>query len=105
MSQPFITYREDDQTGVHYYILQKAFPNYVGRIQNVADLDSICCISIPGYSLHINFAGRIDGNFIPNHKGALEDINNIFVQMAEWYLKERINKQMDRYSKFKSIKR
>ncbi len=106
MSQPFITYMEGKEEGSkpEYYILQKAFPNYQGRIIEYPIPDSLVCINIPGYTLYINFAGRIDGNFVPSYKHAMEEMEAIFIQMVEWFLKEIIDKKKDKYLKFKVIK-
>lgn len=98
---PFITYTETIDGVKRYFILQKAFPNYVGEIKTFHKERSICYKPISGHMLWVDFAGRIDGNFVPAYKTALQEMDAIFEQMANWYYEHEILPNPKKYLKFK----
>jgi len=100
----FITYREKDNEGVlQYYILQRNFPHYVGRLSSFPVEGAICQSPLPGYNLWIVFSGTINGNFIPSFPNEIVNIQLIFDNMAVWFHSERVLMDKKRYNKFKIV--
>ncbi len=98
---PYATYREPDEVGrICFFILQKAFPNYVGLLVTNPVEGAIINVPIADYNLWITFNGTIAGNFIPAWKGVTNDITQVFYSMAEWYYINRV-KGEKKYEKFK----
>lgn len=97
----FITYRETINEKLEYYVLQKSFPHYQGRIVNYPVEGAIINTPIAGYNLWITFANTLRGNFIPAFKGVGEEIEHVFSNMSNWFLSERISKEPKKYEKFK----
>lgn len=98
---PYISYREPNEDGLLcYYILQKAHPNYVGIIANGILEKALSYAVVPGYSLYVNFAGTIQGNFIPHHQFVLEEIGIVMTAMSDWFLYNRIATDLKKYNKF-----
>ena len=99
---PYISYREPNEDGLLcYYILQKAHPNYVGIIANGILEKALSYAVIPGYSLYVNFAGVLNGRFIPSYPDVLKEIDLTINDMAEWFYYNRISGQLKKYSRFK----
>jgi len=99
---PFITYREQNAEGsLEYYILQKGYPNYIGRLVAYPVEGALNNTPITDHHLYITFAGALMGNFIPAHKGELQNITEVFSQMAEWYFINRISPDLKKYKKWK----
>jgi hypothetical protein len=97
---PYITYREPDSEGkLQYYILQKRFPHFVGKIIETPKI-SLVLVPIAGYSLYVCWAGTLMGNLIPNHRNIEEEIKDSFVKMAEWFYQERILTEPKKYKKW-----
>lgn len=105
MRPDFITYREPGVSGEHleYYILQRAFPHYVGRLVAYPIEGALANAAITDHHLHITFDGCLLGNFILANKGELESIAEIFSQMAEWYYVNRIAVDLKKYKKWRII--
>ncbi len=99
---PFITYREpDEENRLCFYILQKAFPHYVGLLVSSPRENGLVNAPIPGYKLWITYAGCLHGNFFPGHSTAIAEVNQVFNLMAEWYYVNRIKIQPKKYKGFK----
>lgn len=96
----YITYREEYNGELCYFILQKAFPNFVGRVVNYPVEGALANAPIAGFNLWVTFAGRVDGNFLPSEKDILTQIEAIFFSMAEWYFANRIEPHYKKYLKF-----
>lgn len=98
---PFITYRDVDENGeLQYYILQRAFPHYVGILSS-NPLTTSWQSPIAGYHLNVVYAGTIRGNVMPIYRGADRDILLALEEMANWYYHNRIIKEPGKYKKFK----
>src|SRR5678816_3056798 len=83
---PYITFREMDEEGrLCFFILQKAFPNYIGLLVSSPREGGIVNAPIPKYRLWITYAGVLSGNFFPGHSGALQEVQQVFNSMSEWY--------------------
>jgi len=53
---PFITFRDEDKNKqLQYYILQRAFPYYVGQIVTMPKEGSIINKPIPSYKMWVTF--------------------------------------------------
>lgn len=101
--QPFISYRENNETGILcYYILQKKHPHYIG-IVSVGKLDTVLSsVPIAGYNLYVNFDGVLESkSFIPSYKDVLVDIELSMGRMGDWFLNNRIIPDAKKYQKFK----
>jgi hypothetical protein len=100
--QPFITYREIDETNtLRYYILQKEFPHCIGKVLAEPNHGAIVQGVVPGYNLYIISDGVLRGNFIAVYPSYKEELQLTFDSMAAWYHAERILKDEKRYEKFK----
>lgn len=101
---PYITYREHDGVGnLKYYILQRAFPHFIGVLSEHPNHGSLVSIPIHGYNLWVNFGGTIRGNIIPQYQNIQDEIQSIYNSMASWFYAERIMVDEKRYKKFKII--
>jgi hypothetical protein len=97
---PYITYREEKEGNLLYYILQKEHPHYVGVIAyNV--IENKIQIPITEHNLYVTFAGTIAGNYIPSYKDVVSQIENTMSSMAIWFYDNRILKEPKKYQKFK----
>lgn len=100
MIQPFISFRETDKNGIEgYYILQKKEPHYCARIYTEPNHQKLSYAPVAGYNLYVTFDGTLQGNFLPYYKGAINEINEVMMQMAIWFLENRIRQNQKRYSK------
>lgn len=99
--QPFLTFREEQDGVLKYFILQKEFPHNMALISNLPDLNAIAQGTVPGYNLWIISCGVLRGNFIAVYPSSKEDRQLAFDEMAEWFHVERILKDEKRYEKFK----
>jgi hypothetical protein len=93
MRKPYIVYIEDGAE----YILQKKFPNYIGRITNKLE-GHIAQFPISGYNLYVSFVGNLNGNFIQIDKFAAEEAQSTMADMANYFI-DNIDKQQ--YEKYK----
>ncbi len=101
---PYITYREPNEHGeLEFLILQKQFPNYVGRLVVYPVEGALANAPVTDHHLYISFYGCLMGNFIPANKGELENISLVFAHMSEWYYLNRISSDLSRYKKWKII--
>lgn len=98
---PFITFKDLDGSGVmQYYILQRDYPHYVGRIAYYPTGGSICEVPITGHNLYVSFAGVLRGHFVPVYPKVEEEINVVFHAMALWFYTNRIVVDPKRYKKW-----
>lgn len=98
---PFITYRELIDGKLEYFVLQKEFPHFLGRIVTFPVEHSLVNEPVAGYNLFITFAGSLRGNFIPDYKNITDDIQYTFERMALWFASERVIGGGKRFDKFK----
>lgn len=98
----FITYKEKDNNGnVYYYILQRGFPHFLGKIVTSPIEGSIINAPISKHNLWVTFNGTLRGNMIPNYKDIKNEIANTFTEMANFYYTEKIQPNEKSYHKFK----
>lgn len=98
---PFITFRDTDKSGeMQYYILQREYPHYCGRIAYYPTGGSICEVPITGHNLYVSFGGVLRGNFAPAYPKVEEEINHVFHAMALWFYENRVLKEPKRYKKW-----
>lgn len=101
---PFITFREKDNDGnLQYYVLQRGFPHYVGKISPYPIENPICQVALPGYNLWVVFDGVLRGNFAPSFPNELKNMQIVFENMAVWFHSERVVMSEKRYKKFKIV--
>jgi hypothetical protein len=99
---PFITFRDKDTNGdLQYYILQRAFPHFVGRISASPIEGALSNEPISGYNLWVTFNGTLVGNLIPNYVNIQKEISNVYFSMAAWFYAERIVMDKGRFKRFK----
>ncbi len=99
--QPFLTFREEDEGILKYFIVQKEFPHHQGLICTQPNLDALAQGTVSGYNLWIVSAGVLRGNFIAVYPSYKEDQQLVFDSMANWFYSERILKDEKRYERFK----
>ena len=97
----FITYREDIGNETGYFILQKEFPHYVGRIADRPIVNFIQPVPITDYRLWIIFNATLRGNFIPSYRDIGEEIKAVMNDMAAWFYENRILVNPKKYKKWK----
>src|ERR1700677_1075570 len=98
---PFITFKEEDKFGVlQYYILQRAYPHYLGVVAYYPTGEAICQVPVTAHHLYVTFAGVLRGNYIPAHQGVEIEIEPVFHAMALWFYDQRIMKDPKRYKKW-----
>lgn len=98
----YITFREEDKFGVTgYFILQKVSPHFVARVVNYPVEKSLSNSPVAGYNLYVTFDGTITGNFLPYYSGAIHEIDLLMIEMAAWFLENRIKTNEKKYAKFK----
>jgi len=92
MQNPYIIYREDGSD----YILQRNFPNYIGRITEKLER-SIAQYPIPGYNLYISFAGMLNGNFIQMDSLAVQHAEEIMSKMSSFFVQKLDKSKYEKY--------
>ena len=98
----YITFRDKDENGdLQYYILQRAFPHFVGRISAIPIEGALANEAIAGYNLWVTFNGTLVSNLIPNYRNIQEEISQVFFSMAAWFYAERVVMDKSRFKKFK----
>jgi hypothetical protein len=98
---PFITFREPLPSGeMGYFILQRAWPHYVGRI--VTDHADIYLVGaqVPHYWMWVSFSGTLQGNLVQAQQNVITEIRTVMTLMANWFEKERISPQPKKYAKW-----
>lgn len=102
---PFITFQNQGE----YYILQSKHPNYIGKILRFEsdkemefynNSDSIYSTTVPGYRIGITFSGALQGNQLLFHPQWRDELRAIFENMAQFYLKDRILVNENKWRKY-----
>lgn len=100
--EPYITFRDTDKNDeLQYYILQRAFPHYIGVIKYKPSDAALFYLSISGHHLYILYAGTLQGNFLPGYKDAIDEMELVIKGMAEWFYASRIVVEPNKYKKWK----
>lgn len=95
----FITFRDKDHNGaLLYYIADRQYPNLVAKVV-YEPAPHYHCFPIEGYGLFVQFDGVISGRLLPVNVKK-EIIQPTLVEMADWYLKNRILVKEGRYKRF-----
>lgn len=98
---PFITFKDFDKDGqVQYYILQREYPHFVGKIAYYPTGGSICEVPVTAHNLYVSFSGVLRGNFVPAYPKVEEEITAVFHAMALWFYSNRILQDPKRYRKW-----
>lgn len=97
---PYITFRELQDGKLEYFILQKEFPHFLGKIVTYPNPKSLVNAPVAGYNLWVSFNGVINGNYYPSNIST-EEMQVIFETMALWFASERIIGNGKRFDKFK----
>lgn len=98
---PYITFRELNNGKLEYYILQKAFPHYVGRLSTNQYEEALFKSEMPGYAMIIVLEGTLRGAAIPNYRDVADEIQSCLQNMAAWFWAERIQENQKKFEKFK----
>lgn len=99
---PYITYREvNDKRELLYFILQKDFPHYQCKISDVPRLYFVEPVPVIDYNLYLCFSGTLRGNSIPGYNNVDKEINEVMVDMANWFYENRILIEPKKYKKWK----
>lgn len=102
MTLPFITYREPDKNGnLEYYVLQRDFPHWVGRISTIPKEGALAQSTIAGYNMYVIIEGTLRFGLIPTYKNVMEEMQLVADTMAVWYYTDRMIMDKKRYEKFK----
>lgn len=99
--EPFITFRELKEGEFQYYILQRAFPHFIGVIKYKPSDTALYYISVSAHHLYIVFDGALQGRFMPSYKDAIDEMESIVRSMAEWFYVHRIVPEPNKYKKWK----
>lgn len=100
MAAAYVTFREDEGGVARYYILQRAFPHYVGEIVDNPYYKCMVKVNVPQYKFFIAFSGTIRGNEIPSYNNVMEEITAALEDMAQWYFVNRLQTNQKKYSKW-----
>lgn len=95
---PFITYKEGDD----YYILQKQFPHFLGKIYTGWGIEGVLKVNIPNYEMGIKIIGTLRGEVLPSYINIIQEAETVLMEMADWYLANRISINPKKYEKWKS---
>lgn len=100
--EAYITYMEFNEKGqAEYFILQKAFPHFLAKVSPFPSTVLVDAAPIAGYNLYMRFSYTLRGMEVPSYKNIIEEIQMVLMDMAAWYLQNRIIKEPKRYFKFK----
>lgn len=98
----FVTFKE----GEFVYILQSAFPHYVGKVWRcetdyaLSEIKKEIKCEVAGYRILISFVGTLEGNLV--YLGdKQQQLQKIVADMAFFYFLHRIDPDLKRYSKYK----
>jgi hypothetical protein len=99
--QPFITFREPLPSGeMGYFILQRAWPHYVGRLITDISEENLVALSIPHHSLWVTFSGVLQGNLLPAQDRVVDELTMVLQAMAEWFYLERVSPHPKKYQRW-----
>lgn len=96
----YVTYREDDSGVASYYVLQKAFPHYVGRLVDNPYYKCLCSAPVPQTTLYVAITGTLRGNVIPAYQNVDDEIKSVALDMAYWYYENRILINPSKYKRW-----
>lgn len=100
----FITFRDKDDNGqLQYYILQRDFPHYVGRIETNPYGKALIKVPIPQYNMYVSLTGTLRGALIPSYRDVPREVEDVIFSMANWFKVNRIDVEPKKYQKFKII--
>lgn len=100
--EPYITFRDTDGAGeLQYYILQRQFPHYIARIAYKPSDAALFYMSVAGYHLYLIFDGALQGRFMPSYKDAIDEMEVVVRDMAEWFYINRVVPEPNKYKKWK----
>ena len=92
MQNPYIIYNENGSD----YILQKNFPNYIGRVTPKLERQ-IAQYPVAGYDLYISFVGTLNGNFIQMDSLAIQHAEEIMSGMSNFFLEKLDKSKYENY--------
>jgi len=96
MSQkPYIYFTEDGED----FILQRGFPNYIGKITHAVDR-SITHFPVAGYYLYVSINSTLKGNYMPSLNKCDIELTSVSDDMSRWALEFVINDN-PKYKDFK----
>ena len=99
--QPYITYREEENGKLQYFILQRAYPHYVGVIAEGPKNVVAQAVPVSSHNLWVCYWGVIQGRLAPSYKDAIREIQVVLEEMALWFYEQRVLKEPSKYKKFK----
>jgi hypothetical protein len=101
MAAAYITFREPDEDGqLRYYILQRAWPHYIGEVVDNPYYNAIIKVNVPQYKFYIAFVGTLRGREFPAYQKITEEITAVLHDMAQWYFVNRLQTNPKKYSKW-----
>lgn len=92
----YLTFRSDNS---NLYILQRRHPHYLALISYKPDDTALIEVQVTGYKIWIVFAGTLSGNTVLMTQDWKEQLSSTFIDMADYYLYQRIHKEPERYKK------
>ena len=92
MQNPYIIYNENGSD----YILQKNFPNYIGRVTPKLERQ-IAQYPVAGYDLYISFVGTLNGNFIQMDSLAIQHAEEIMSGMSSYFVQKLDKSKYENY--------
>lgn len=103
--QPFITFRDIEDGELRYFILQRAFPNYVAVISESPFVKEgkrqwVPSVPLTDHNLWIEFWGTVQGRYMPGYKDVFEEVKDVMESMALWFYNERVSKDLKKYKKW-----
>jgi hypothetical protein len=105
--QPFITFREMDESGqLRYYILQREHPHIIGRIAAGEQYFNgrilwVEPAHIPSHNMTVAFDGTLQGNLLPARISAVQEVSGVLEKMAQWFYTNRVSPNPKKYAKWK----
>lgn len=97
LTAPYLTIKD----GNHIYVLQRAFPHYLGKVQYTQDPGAVIQGQIPMYNIFIVFAGTLGGNRLLLNDDWRTQLENVWEAMCRFYREERIEKMPGRFKRYK----
>ena len=101
MEDKYITYREEIDGDLQYFILQKEFPHFCCYISDKPIVNFIQPLPISSYDLWLVFNFTLRGNMIPSYKDIYDEICAVMTDMGLWFYSERILTNPKKYKKWK----
>ena len=98
--EKFITFREDENQKPSYYILQKEFPHFLGRLVDNPYYKSLVNAPVPQTKLYVAIIGTLRGSLIPAYQNVDEEIKTVALDMAYWYFENRVNTNPQKFKRW-----